>query len=357
MKRIHAALPVLASLAAFILTLLALLAGSVHGPNSLRDYDMIMFNTSGLGKDFLLSREKPAETPTPAEEDPSRCDKLLLDDLIEKCKKGKEAAADAVDKAKDKVNEIANDIVDRLADELGIKEYYALHVMTLCEGDFTPNATAPSASRNTTDCTQVFPNGVYNVSALLDKELRAGPFQIGIEDIGISDTIQDAVDTINSLVKAFAILLIVSVALTGLSFVVSTVPLLFPGGDRENVTLLANVVVSALATFVLLFTSMFVTIGMHMAADKVNEKGADVGLSATAGKGYTGLTWAAVGLMLVLVFGFWLWQLLRFRKTNKPTAHSGKPRDSEESGAYSHGKGGRPNMSSFSRGKFLGRRR
>lgn len=322
---------------------------------------MISFNTSGLGKNFILSKTKSEDTTTPPEDDdPSRCEKLVVSKLIEECKEkseaAKAAAKEALDKAKDKANEIANDLIDKLADELGIKEYYAIHPTVLCEGNFAPNASAPGATRNATNCTQIFPNGVFNVSALLDHELKIGPYGIGIRDIGISESIQNAMDAINGLVKAFVALLIMSAALAGFSFIASMVYMMFYDEDWERVVLITNVVVSALGACILLFTSMFITIGSQMAVDKVNKEAGDVGLSAAVGKGYTALTWAAVGLMLVLVFGIWLWRLLKFRKGNRPRAYAGRPRDSEESGAHSYNKGRRPNMTALAR-NFMGSRR
>lgn len=46
------------------------------------------------------------------------------------------------------LNGIGNDLADGLAKELGIKEWYSLHVMNMCEGNYSPNATVKHAGYN-----------------------------------------------------------------------------------------------------------------------------------------------------------------------------------------------------------------
>ena len=58
------------------------------------------------------------------------------------------------DKVTNAANEAANKIAARVADELGIHEWYSLHMMDLCYGGFKPNATAIGASKNGTNCTR-----------------------------------------------------------------------------------------------------------------------------------------------------------------------------------------------------------
>lgn len=43
---------------------------------------------------------------------------------------------EAKDKVKDKVGEIGNEFIDGLAEDLGVKDWYSLHILTFCQGDF-----------------------------------------------------------------------------------------------------------------------------------------------------------------------------------------------------------------------------
>ncbi len=48
------------------------------------------------------------------------------------------AAGSVESQALDALGGIENAIADRLADKLGIKEFYSLHTMDPCEGNFSP---------------------------------------------------------------------------------------------------------------------------------------------------------------------------------------------------------------------------
>ncbi|KAK1829923.1 actin cortical patch SUR7/pH-response regulator pali [Podospora conica] len=327
MKQLPIGIPIIASLAAFILLLLALLAGS--RPGFMEDYDLVAFNTSGLGKNLIDFDGDEKPTPT------SSSGSGLCDGLGGILGKACTSATAVVDSVKDDVEETLNDIgnrvADRLADRLGISEFYSLHALTICEGDFKPNATANGADRNVTECHQGFTEG-YNISSLLDHSLRVGPFKVSLLDLGFTSDIQNAIDTLNTVLKAFTALLIIGLGFTGLSLIASVLALfLIP--RREGPVLSANTILAGLALGFLVLSGLLGTIGASIAEDKVNELGDDIGLAAKMGSGYVTLTWVGVGLMLV-AFGYWLWQHLRFKNGRRMAVHSRKhPRDSEESGA------------------------
>ena len=70
------------------------------------------------------------------------------------------AAAGAVEsKIADFADDVADKILDKLSEELGIKQFYSLHALNTCEGDFTPNATTPGAGFNVTNCTAPLDTG------------------------------------------------------------------------------------------------------------------------------------------------------------------------------------------------------
>jgi hypothetical protein len=65
-----------------------------------------------------------------------------------------DAASDIRDKVADELNDIGSNIADKLAGELGISQWYSLHMMDSCEGNYQPNATAPNPGYNVTNCTE-----------------------------------------------------------------------------------------------------------------------------------------------------------------------------------------------------------
>ena len=88
------------------------------------------------------------------EEDEDDGDGGLFDDI-------KDDVSDTIDDVKDditdKINEKGDEAADALADRLGVSEWYSIHVMSACEGNYEPNATESSPSLNITDCTDSSP--------------------------------------------------------------------------------------------------------------------------------------------------------------------------------------------------------
>ncbi|KAK3388100.1 actin cortical patch SUR7/pH-response regulator pali [Sordaria brevicollis] len=325
--------PIIASIVAFVLVLLALIAGSSSG--FMESYDIITFNTSLLGQN-LITQQVSGDQPGSRSDE--LCEKLGF--LSDACKDAAGAVGDAKDDVLNTLGDMGNDIADQLAEKLGIHEFYSLHARTVCEGEYSPNPTAKGADRSVAKCIKTFPNG-FNVSDILDKELRLGPFQLTLQDIGFDDQVQSAFDTLNRVIKAFAIILIVDVALTGLVMLASLLAIFFLN-SKERPTPIINAVLSSIAFFLVLVTGILATVGSRIGASKANEYGKDIGLSAKAGTNYTILIWVAVGFSLITFVG-WVFQALRYRngKTmgRRHGHHMGRHhkgvRDSEESGANS----------------------
>jgi hypothetical protein len=75
--------------------------------------------------------------------------------------KAKNKWKDIKEDIKEDINKFQGDIADELADKLGISEWYSIHVMDACMGQYKPNATAPGAGLNTTNCTDSDPNCTF----------------------------------------------------------------------------------------------------------------------------------------------------------------------------------------------------
>lgn len=69
------------------------------------------------------------------------------------------AATAAVGQGLGALSDIQNDLADQLAKKLGIKEFYSIHLVDLCQGDFSPKPTDPEATFNVTNCTEPFKYG------------------------------------------------------------------------------------------------------------------------------------------------------------------------------------------------------
>ena len=146
------ALPIICSLAATVLAFLVLFAGK--SPNFMEDAHIIMLNTSSLGKNLVSTATSGGDKPTSTDD---ACSKFGVFDKA--CSSATSAVASAASEVAGVLDDIGDDIADQLAAKLGIKEFYSLHVMDSCEGDFTPNATAKDAGYNVSSCTQPLKTG------------------------------------------------------------------------------------------------------------------------------------------------------------------------------------------------------
>ncbi|KAK0734770.1 actin cortical patch SUR7/pH-response regulator pali [Lasiosphaeria miniovina] len=311
MKQLSVAIPIVTSIAAFVLVLIALLAGSNQG--SLEDYDIISNLIMNAAND---DDPKPTQT--------SDLCSHVGGFLGKACATATAVAGSIESDIVALGNDIANDIADHLAEELGIHQFYSVHALTICEGYYSPNATAVGATRNVTSCYKALDQG-YNVSAIFDHQLQVGPLELNLLDLGFTRDLQDVFDAFKDMTKAFVIILSLGVGLTGLSMLASV------GGlfrHEKRGLLLANIVLAGLAAGLLTISSAVVTVAASKAASKANEHGNDIGISATAGSKYTAIIWAAVGLMFVTL-GYWVWQLVRFRSGKTSNHHKRFSRETE----------------------------
>lgn len=159
-----AAIPAVLSAVSFALTMLALFAG--HKKGFMEDYHVMAFNTSTLGHNFLsnIAGSSASSTTTSAAAATTTASKGGLGGLPDpfSALSSLKATATGVlgsleSSAASIVNDVGNDAADKLADELGIDQFYTIHIMDLCQGDFEPNATASGAWMNVTECTSESP--------------------------------------------------------------------------------------------------------------------------------------------------------------------------------------------------------
>lgn len=75
------------------------------------------------------------------------------------------AVSSVLSEVKDEMEKIEDELADKLADLLGIHEWYSIHLIDLCYGNFTPKTTAPNATMAVMNCTTPFDYSECLVSA------------------------------------------------------------------------------------------------------------------------------------------------------------------------------------------------
>jgi len=281
--RFTALFPLACAIAAFVLSLLCLLAGSK--PGMLEDYAIVTLNTSTLGHNLLDEATSPSSTSSAPSSTPTSVGSFLTG-LIH----------NATDSIIDDFNEIGNDIADKLAAELGISQWYSLHLMDMCEGSYSPNATHKGASKNITSCTNKTAMYHFDPAAAIDEQLHVGKVQLNLSDINWPDELTDGIKALNGLPSATFVLYCIGIAACGLAILTALVAFVLHGSRLVS---LGNAGLTILAFFALGIASAIVTVVMVKVVNLVNKYGDDIGLFAYRGNKYLAMTWAATALMFI----------------------------------------------------------
>lgn len=271
-------IPILCALAALILSLLVLLAGTK--PDFLESANLLTVNASQLGN--IAAKHHTANTPS-----------STLNGLFNSLASSADAAY--------------NSVVDAATRKLGLKDFYSAHMLDYCEGFYTPdaNVSRTDAGKNVTACSATGTQFSFNVTEILQKQLVHG---VGLSDLGFdSNRIHDALELVQKILLAAVGLYIAGIALTGLSFLTGIWSLVGSGAADVG-----NSVLAFLAFLILMAASALATAVISKAVDAVNEF-RSIGIVAYKGTAFLGMTWTAVGLMLLATV-LWVWSYFAGRK-------------------------------------------
>ncbi|KAI0913650.1 actin cortical patch SUR7/pH-response regulator pali [Ustulina deusta] len=290
--------PVLISFVAFVLVMIALLAGTGPQQKSLEPYHIIAVNLSNFGQDLVAS--STASNPKPSETSGGS----WFDEI-------EDGARGLGQDITDGINNITNGVADKITEELGISEWYSIHIMALCEGMFSPNASDPGAWYNISNCTVQQSGLRLNLSEILDHEIKAGPLDLNVNQIPIPDSVQNAIDTVNDALLALLVFYALASGLSGLSFLVSLAVLVLFRKKVHMLIVWANIAISGLGAFVLLIGSAIVTYVNNKGVQEINDAGKDVGISGIRGSKFIALSWVSFGLMLFISL-YWTLATLKY---------------------------------------------
>ena len=182
-----ALLTILASLAALILSLLCLFAGTTT--TFLQTADILTLNMSQIGQGDVFNTTS----------DP---DDNFLEDLF--------------NSAQEAANDLISDAAEELTQRLNISDFYAVHVMNFCEGRFEPNGTARHAKRNTTECSKRNAGFNFNPGQEVQERLPSG---VTLEDLHWPQEIDDAATGVRVASIAMFAFWCIGIAFAGLTVI------------------------------------------------------------------------------------------------------------------------------------------
>ncbi|KAL2012644.1 hypothetical protein VTN00DRAFT_169 [Thermoascus crustaceus] len=178
----------------------------------------------------------------------------------------------------------------------GIRDFYSVHVMAYCEGYFEPSAAIslqnPIPKRNVTGCSNRTALFNFHPSEALSRDLKPGA---NLSDLNWPNAIDDDFKVLDVTNKTMAVLYIIGTAATGVA-VLAGGWLIFSGGRLEAI---AEVVFTIIGFIALGISSAIATVVAFKFVDLVNRHGKDIGVSATRGSQFLGMTWAAVALLSI----------------------------------------------------------
>lgn len=293
-------IPLILSFVAFVLANLALFAG--HQQGFMEDYAVIRLNTSQLGQDMF----KNGKSHSSNDDKDDDGDESIFDKL-------KDKVHDIKDDAKDKLGDIANDIIANIAEDLGISQWYSVHIMNACQGEFGANATAAHFSLNTTNCTHSSPSNRFNLTEILDQELSVGPLDLSLADISWPDSIQDKISDLNSALLALFVFFVLGVGFSGLSMLACIPAFLL--GDKK-IILFINTALASLAATTITLGSIVVTAASSIAVNAINKAGKKITLVATKGTKFYTISWIAAIFMIISTL-FWVSKFAMLWKKEK----------------------------------------
>lgn len=148
-----------------------------------------------------------------------------------------------------------------------------------------------------------------DMSTLLDKQLKVGPFNVSLSDLGITQKLQAKLSSLPEIFEALCAIYIVSAVFAGLS-ILSAVAGFFLLPQRGRKVVIGNLSLALPGAIFLFIGSLMYTIGAKAAVKKIHSMGADdVGLKVSIGTKFEALSWAAFALMAVAAF-YWVYEFV-----------------------------------------------
>ena len=280
--RFTAAFPILCFVVALILSCLCTFAGTNH--DMLEEYSLFTLNTSRLGVQYF--EEHKPKTPSPSNNHNSG---NFFTQLIHNATAKVENLTDEAEAA---IEDDLNKAFRSLAKDIGLHDFYSIHLLDYCEGYFKPNTT----QRNVTYCSDKKGNFDFNVTRVLQSELNKTSnkthMNITLGDLHWPKAVNDGLHDLKTAFHVTVVFYYLAIACTALALLASLVGFAVHG----RISALANILVAFLAFFTFMLASAIVTGTTKKAVDVVNKHGKDIDVNAARGDKFIAMTWAGVAL-------------------------------------------------------------
>lgn len=299
--RISALFPVLCCFIALILSFLCTFAGTDH--DMLEQYSLFTLNTSRIGVNYFEQHKHNSSSP--ANHTSGGFFSSLVHNATAELK-------NVTDKAEDKIEDDINHALRSLAKDIGIHDFYSVHLLDYCEGFFKGN----TSDRNVTYCSDGKGAFAFNATQVLQKELNTNSshnrINITLGDLHWPKAINDGIQDLKLAFHVTAVFYYLAITFVGLALVGSLVGVF----NHGRLSALVNMGFTFLAFFSFMIASAIVTWSTTKAAEVVNKYGKEVDVNAARGDKFIAMTWAGVALCAVAYFA-WFGECLAGRRKEK----------------------------------------
>jgi small-conductance mechanosensitive channel len=274
--RFAALIPLLCIVAAFLLSILCLFAGSSRG--FLQNVDLLTLNTSMIGRAPVFNTSDGSDGFFSA----------IWNDI------------------EGDVNDIVGDVASSLARTLNIHDFYKAFILDYCEGYYEPNGTVAKPRKNVTQCSSRGAFFHFDPTNIIESELRT---DLNLSDIKWPDQIEDAAQAVDMTERVMFVLYCIGIAFAGIAVVGAFFGFIASG----RMSALLNFMLCILGFAALGLASALATIVILKVCYAINRYGRPIGIAAYKGKTFLGMTWAATCLALLAAF-LWIGECFGIRR-------------------------------------------
>lgn len=222
------------------------------------------------------------------------------------------ALGDLTNQIEGDINNQISSLAGSIAEELGMEDFYSVHLLDYCEGMFTPgpvpNATLSKHDihRNVSQCSNRTSMFTFDPTEAIERSINRS--SVGqdassiLNKVNWPQELEDGVKALHIAFKAMFVLYCIAIGLAFLCLLLSIGGAVSPSGHRGLPFI--NVIMFLLAFLTMAVASAISTAVSEKGTDVVNKYGKAIGVSANVGHKYMGITWGATG---ALFLGSLLW--------------------------------------------------
>ncbi|RDA84368.1 hypothetical protein CP532_2589 [Ophiocordyceps camponoti-leonardi (nom. inval.)] len=194
-------------------------------------------------------------------------------------------------------------IAKQVTTNLGVTDWYSLHVNSICQGNF--ETSADKRDLFVTSCTSS-PAHQLDSAIGLGKPFNVGPLTVDLSNTGVPQTLDQVVGYLNGLLLLNFLFYMFSLIFITLSLIFTIFSLFVP---KTLMVFLISTVLSGGAAVMMLAGSIFVTVAGSVASDALKNLTPSLGVPIEVGHKFRALTWVTTVLMFIIA-GYWVLQLI-----------------------------------------------